>query len=482
MPEYLVTVTGELPLRSKRTRPRFYRALLENLRDAIHREGAQVLGYKVVEAKVFIATDKDVISRIAKVFGVCKVGRVLRCEFRDLVELVHWIYGNARDIVAGKKFAIRVKRSGVHPFTSIDVAREAGTLLKPVSAGVDLENPDAIVEVEVRGWTAYLYRETLRGPGGLPTGVEGKALVLFSGGFDSPIAAWMAAKRGIQVEFLHYVLGSLQPSYYAFLVAKELASKWLYGYKPKFISVDFRDIVAEITKKVEWSLRQVVLRALMYIIASKIASLGGYDSIVTGESVGQASSQTLRNLSAIERAVKPSTPILRPLLGLDKEEIINISRRIGLYELSLKVAEACTIAPSRVATSSTPEEVLQQLANIDHSLVESVLSRAKIISVLDATPMEVFPRDEIEIDFIPEGAIVVDIRSDSEKARKPIPGAVPIGDIDLSKVPSSAVVVIVCDTGSASYVLARTLREQGIRAYSLKGGVKGYHRLQHPGL
>lgn len=474
MPEYLITVTGELPLRSKRTRPRFYKTLLENLRDAIQREGAQVLEHKIVEAKVFIATDKDVLSRIAKVFGVYKVGRVLRCEFRDLRELAYWIYENAKDIVVGKKFAIRVKRSGTHPFTSLDVAREAGALLKPVSMGVNLESPDAIVEVEVRGWTAYLYRETLKGPGGLPVGVEGRALTLFSGGFDSPIAAWMVAKRGIQVDFLHYILGSLQPSYHAFLVAKTLASEWLYGYKPKFIAVDFRDIVTEITKKVEWSLRQVVLRALMYTVASKIASLGGYDAIVTGESIGQASSQTLRNLSAIERAVKPSAPILRPLLSLDKEEIINISRRLGLYELSSRVAEACTIAPFRVATSSTPEEVLQQLANIDYSLVDNALSRAKTISVLDATPMEVFPHDEIEIDFIPEGAIVVDIRSDSEKARKPIPGAISIGDIDFSKMPNNTVVVIVCDTGSASYVLARTLRDQGIRAYSLKGGARGY--------
>jgi len=164
---------------------------------------------------------------------------------------------------------VRVKRSGQHKFTSLDVARKVGELLKPYSAGVDLENPEVTVELEVRGSVAYLYTRTIRGPGGLPVGVEGKALVLFSGGFDSPVAAWFTAKRGVKVDFLHYYMGSTLSTYYAFQVAKELAFKWLYGYQPVFILVDFTDIISEISRKVEWSYRQVVLRAVMYSVAEK---------------------------------------------------------------------------------------------------------------------------------------------------------------------------------------------------------------------
>ena len=473
LPEYLITVAGELPLRSARTRPRFYRALIENIRDAVNRASARVLESEVVEAKVFIVTDKDVISRVAKVFGVYRVGRVLRYNFRDLGDLAKWAYENTKDIVIGKKFAVRVKRSGFHSFTSLDVAREVGALLKPLSAGVDLEKPDITVELEIRGSTAYLYRESLKGPGGLPTGIEGRALALFSGGFDSPVAAWMAAKRGIQVDFLHFVMGSQKPSYYAFLVAKYLASEWLYGYKPKFIVVDLRDVVVEVSKKVDWSFRQVVLRALMYVASSKMALLGGYDAVVTGESVGQASSQTLKNLSAIERAVKPQVPILRPLMGLDKEEIIELSRRVGLYELSSKVAEACAIAPRRVSTSSEPEDVLHQLDRINMTILDNALSSAKVVSVLEGFPEELLPADEIEVDFVPEGALIIDARSGNERREKPIPGAIPLEQLDPSKAPRNRVVVVVCETGQVSYILAKMLREQGIKAFSLKGGVRG---------
>lgn len=474
MPNYLITVSGELPLRSGRTRPRFYRALVENIRDAVKRAGAEVLDSCVVEAKIFLETDKEVMDKIARVFGVHRVGHVLVYEFKNLKDLVTWIFENAKSVVTGKKFAVKVKRSGKHEFTSLDVAREVGALLKPFSAGVDLENPEVVVEVEVRGLTAYLYKEVLKGPRGLPTGVEGNALTLFSGGFDSPVAAWLAAKRGIRVDFLHYLMGPAQPSYYAFLVAKTLAYNWLYGYRPKFIVVNFGDLIVEVTRKVEWSYRQVVLRALMYIVASKIANDMGYDALVTGESVGQASSQTLKNLSAIEKATGLNIPILRPLIGFDKEEIIELSKRIGLYGLSSKVTEACTIAPTRVATSSTPRDVLKQLENIDKSLIDRAISSMKVVDVLVTKPEEVVLPDNIEIDFIPEDALVLDIRSEEERSKMPISRAIPISEVDLSKIPKNKVVLIVCDSGSASYVLAKVFREQGIKAYSLKGGAKNY--------
>ncbi|MEM1720155.1 MAG: THUMP domain-containing protein [Desulfurococcaceae archaeon] len=476
MPSYLITVSGELPLRSRRTRPRFYQVLVENIKDAVSRAGARVLDSRIVEAKILLRTDIDVMDKIARVFGVYRVGHVLVYEFKDLKDLATWIFENAKDAVAGKKFAVRVKRSGHHGFTSLDIAREAGTLLKPLSAGVDLESPDVVVEVEVRGSAAYLYREVLKGPGGLPTGVEGNALVMFSGGFDSPVAAWLAAKRGIQVDFLHYVMGPARSSYYALLVAKTLTYNWLHGYRPRLIVVGFEDLLVEVVKKVEWSYRQVALRALMYIVASRIASKMGYDALVTGESVGQASSQTLKNLSAIERAVELRIPVLRPLIGFDKEEIIELSRRIGLYDLSSKVTEACTIAPTRVATSSTPGEVLKQLENIDKSLVDRAVSSMKIVDVLTARPEEAVLPDAIEIDFIPEGALVLDARSEEERSKSPIPGAIPVNEVDPSRIPRDKVVLFVCDSGSTSYVLAKVFREQGIKAYSLKGGGKEYKR------
>lgn len=477
MYKYLITVAGELPLKSNRTRPRFYRRLVENIRDALEREGIRLVRAEVVNAKVLVTTDVESLDVLKRVFGVYKVGRVQSYEFKDIHDLARWVAERSIETVRGKKFAVKVKRSGEHPFTSLDVAREIGSLLKPYSAGVDLENPDVVVELEVKGSKVYLYESSARGPGGLPVGVEGSALALFSGGFDSPVAAWLVAKRGVRVDFLHYILGSTQASYYAFLVAQKLSSMWLHGYSPLFIIVDFRDVVNEIVKKIEKSYRQVALRALMYAVGSRIASERGYEALVTGESIGQASSQTLHNLTSIEIAVRPNLPILRPLLGLDKEEIIDYSRRIGLYDLSSKVIETCTLAPSLVVTKTTPQEVLNLLNKIDESVLNEALSKTRVVNVLSSRPEDVLPPDEIEVDFIPTNAIVVDIRSEKYRAEYPIPGAVRFHELDLSKIPKDTMLVLVCDTGSVSYVLAKELREKGVKAFSLRGGIRGCTRL-----
>lgn len=460
-------------MKSERTRPRFYKKLVENITDALSRDGIRMLYAEIVDAKILLSTDKDALNTLIHVFGIYKAGRVLSYEFKDLEDLAKWICENSKDRVVGGKFAIKVKRSGKHSFKSIDVAREAGALLKPYSAGVDLENPEVVIEVEVRGSRAYLYKESVKGPGGLPVGVEGSALVLFSGGFDSPVAAWLTAKRGVYVDFLHFIMGSTQSSYYAYIVARELSHRWLHGYKPLFIVVDFRDIISEITRKVERAHRQVVLRALMYIAGLKVAEKRGYSALVTGESIGQASSQTLINLSSTEIVVKPQIPILRPLLGFDKEEIIDLSRRIGLYELSSKVVETCAVAPTRVTTRASPSEITEKLNKIDMSLLDKAVSSMKVFEVLSSTPEDAILADEVEVDFIPENAMVIDARSVGDKAGKPLPGSIPLADVNYDKLPRDRVLVIVCETGSISYLIAKELKEKGFKAYSLRGGIRG---------
>lgn len=472
LPNYLVTVSGEAILKSSRSRPKFFNALIRNISDAVSRAGGRVISIDVVEAKIHLVTDVDAIDAISRVFGVYRVGRVLVYEFRDLSDLTRWVAENSKDVVVGRRFAVRVKRSGVHSFTSIDVAREVGALLKPFSSGVDLDNPEVVVEVEVRGSKAFLYRDSVKGPGGLPTGVEGRALVLFSGGFDSPVAAWYTARRGVEIGFLHFILGPLESTYNAFVVAKKLSFDWLYGYRPKFIAIDFRDVVKEIVEKVDWSYRQVVLRALMYLAASKIVEELGYDAIVTGESLGQASSQTLKNIAAIESCIRMSKPILRPLISFDKEEIIELSRRLGLYELSSKVVEACAIAPSKVVTAATSDGLSKRLGSIDMKVVEEALKKRIIVSVLEARSEDVIPETDIEIDFIPSNALIIDARKETGVGELPIGNAIPLNKVDFSSIPPDKPIIIICDTGGLSYIIAKELREKGFKAYSLRGGAK----------
>jgi len=474
LPTYLITVAGEIPLRSKKTRSRLYYRLIDNIRRRLARRNITLQVAKVIDAKILVETQVEALQELSRVFGVHRVSEVQVLEFRDLGELAKEIASRTIEHVRDRKFAVRVKRSGRHGFTSLDVAREVGALLKPYSKGVDLENPDIEVEVEVRGNKAYLYNNVAMGPGGLPLGSSGRALVLFSGSFDSPVAAWMIAKRGVEVDFLHYVMGSSEVSRQAFSVARKLSEEWLSSYNPRFITVDFTPLIAEIEERIEWSYRQVVLRALMYMVADKIATELGYNTIVTGEALSQASSQTLANLVAVESAVSPRSIILRPLIGFDKEEIIEYSRRIGLYDYSSRVAETCAIAPTHVVTRISSEKLKSLIERLDVRLVERMAGEYRVVDVFSASPEEAVPGYSEEIDSIPGDSIIIDVRSYEEYKRDALPGAIHLSMVDFNNLPRDKPVVLYCTTGGISLLLARELRGKGFKAYSLRGGLARY--------
>jgi len=364
---FLAALAGEIPLKSRRTRPRFEERLVSNVLSALRREGFGDARAWISGARLFVEAGEGAERVIARVFGVYRVARV-RCssEFTSLKELAGLVESCAREWVRGKRFAVRVHRVGDQGFTSIDAAREAGALLKPYSAGVDLENPEVTVFVEVRGWRAYIYSsgDVVEGPGGLPIGVEGRALVLFSGGIDSPVAAWLVAKRGVEVDLLHIVFSSRSSVEVAVEVGRRLARTWLYGYDPKLFVIDLRDLISSARPRLREDYIQVLLRVVMYIAASCLARGHGYDAIVTGESIGQTSSQTLHNLRIAEEVAEPSVPILRPLAGFDKEDTVSLSRRIGLYDVSSRAAEFSALARGPVTTRADPRVLRSELEKL----------------------------------------------------------------------------------------------------------------------
>ncbi len=472
---YLISVAGEIPLKSHRTRPRFFRALEKALKDTLGRRGITKFSIWRDGARVFLKAPRNARDAVAKVFGVGRVCEAIELSFSGLDDLARKVAESVREDVKGRRFAVRVKRTGTHDFTSLDVARKVGELLLPHSAGVNLENPDVEVRVEVRGKAAYVIRDCVEGPGGLPPGTEGRVLALFSGGFDSPVATWFVARRGAEIHFLHFVLGSSRSAEDAFKVASKLAREWLHGYSPRFIVIDFRRVTEAIANNVRRDYRQVVLRALMYEAASLLAQRMGFDALVTGEAIGQASSQTLRNLAAIEATLTIRgfrTLILRPLLGMDKEEIMAWARRIGTYELSEKVAEYCAIAPSLVTTRAKVSELLNELSRVDESLIKASVREAKVLNLLKDTPLDAVLESGVEIDYIPEGAVVIDMRSRREYEEWHYPEAIHISEAGDLRRFRGKTVVLYCAHGNASYLLAEMLRKEGVKAFSLKGGIK----------
>ncbi len=383
MVEWMLLVRySEIALKGRASRRRMEKLLVENIKDALASNGVKGKRVWAKDARVWICCFRDedealkAAGHVARVMGVVSVSPVVEYVFDNLEHLVELGRKFFKERVKGKVFAVRAHRVGEHDFTSKDVEKLLGeVLLKEGARGVDLENPEYEAFVEIRWGQVYFYDKVLRGPGGLPVGSEGTVLSLFSGGIDSPVASWMMLKRGCHVHLLFFNIGGKPHLEGALRVAKALASKWMYGYEPKFYVIDIRPIIGLITSNVPEHYRIIVLRRAMMKLAEKLAVKIGAEALVTGESLGQVASQTLRNLRVIDDAT--SMLVLRPLIGFNKQEIVNKAIEIGTYEESKKLQEYCALGVSKPTTRAKLDEarVLEEKSGINElvdKLVELV--------------------------------------------------------------------------------------------------------------
>jgi thiamine biosynthesis protein ThiI len=221
------------------------------------------------------------------------------------------------------------------------------------------------------------------GPDGLPLGAQGRTLTLLSGGFDSAVAAWMIMRRGAQTDFLHFLMDCAQ-SEHAIAVAYELFDRWGHGSRSLMHVLNFQEVKEELRDNVDSRLRQVVLKQLMVSAADQVAENLGIPVIVTGESVGQVSSQTLEHLAAIDRF--STRTILRPLSGLTKREIIELSRRVGTHDLSARAKEVCDLSDGPVATSAGRRELDRAYGSLSAGLAKRALEQWRVLAVKDWGP------------------------------------------------------------------------------------------------
>ncbi len=298
-----------------------------------------------------------VMARLQKVFGIVNlsVGAEVEAEMEAMKAA-------AQQLVQGltfDSFAVRPKRAEKrYPFTSQDIGREVGSAVWEVShARVDLTHPELEVFVEVVQGRAYVFAGKVPGPGGLPVSSSGRGVVLFSVGFDAPVAAWRMMKRGLSLHLVHFH-GQPQTDDASVRKARALAkvlADW-HG-RIKLTLVAFSQAQEIISVACPERYRTILYRRMMMRVANKLAWKHRARALVTGESLGQVASQTLPNLAAIEDAA--AFPVLRPLIAFDKQEIIAEARRIGTYEISiLPHDEACTLfQPRRVETAAKIEDV-----------------------------------------------------------------------------------------------------------------------------
>jgi len=420
------------------------------------------------------ATVDEPLSRVFGLSSWSRIDAVLPADLDSIVARGLELYGER---VESRTYAVRARRSGRHSFGSMDVMQQLGAALNS-NATVDLKNPEVEVFIEIRDAEAYLFGSRLAGAGGLPLGVESRAVSLLSGGFDSAVASWKLLRRGVALDYVFCNLGGDAYRRMVLEVAKQLSDRWSFGTKPRLYTVDFAPIVEELKSTVGSSYLQVALKRQMYRAAEAIALVTRADAIVTGEAVGQVSSQTLANLRAIDAAI--SLPVLRPLISSDKEEIVDLAREIGTYDLSSRVREYCSISDGRTATGARPETLLKEEQGLDPGILERAITEAPVVK-LRSLNLDAVVAAGLFIDHLPEGALILDLRP-TEEASDEITGVMRCApeafEAGFSRFDRSRPVILVCPQGMVSAQIAERMQRAGFEAYSLRGGTRRLLKLR----
>ncbi len=470
---YVLRLGAEIATKSRRTRSHFLEVLNANVRDALAQEDPSA----TVEAEwsriVVHSRSRHMPAVLARVFGLSSISpyeAVVPAQLDRIVEEGKRLYSER---VQGKRYAVRARRSGRQPFSSHDIHVELGAALNP-GAEVDLDDPEVRVEVEVRDDEAYLFTERIPGAGGLPLGVEGRAVALISGGYDSAVAASLMLRRGVELDYVFCNLGGEAYERAVLQVAKVVADDWSYGSRPRLFTLGFAESVEALREKVRPGYIQVVLKRLMYRAASGVAEKLGAEALVTGEALGQVSSQTLKNLRAIEPAA--SLPVFQPLIGFDKEQIIKRARVLGTAALSEKVREYCAIAPGKPVTAASVEAVDREESKLDPAILERALTGATVHDLRALTPGDLVAPYLFTTE-IPEDAVVLDCRSEGEYRHWHLPGAKHRSEWELlqnfKKLDRSRVYVLYCARGIQTAYIAERMQREGYEAYSLREGMRG---------
>ena len=380
MKEIILIKNGELALKGL-NRCTFEDIMIKNIKRRLKDLGkveirkAQSAIY--IEPKEENFDFEEALERVSLIFGIAAFSRACVCEKNMEDILSKSVEYLADTLKNAKTFKVEAKRSDKKfPLKSPEICRELGGVLLSHfhHLKVDVHNPDVTVNVEIRDFSAYVRAEQIQGAGGLPVGTAGTASILISGGIDSPVAAWTMAKRGLRLNAIHFA----SPPYTsarAELKVKTLLSKVArYSGSINLAIVPFTHIQDEIANNCPEEYFTLIMRRMMMRIAQKIAKNSGSLALITGESLGQVASQTLPALVTTD--IVTNIPVLRPLIGMDKEEIITISRKIDAFETSiLPYEDCCTVfTPKHPKTRPTVElcEKAEEGLDIDRLVEEAI--------------------------------------------------------------------------------------------------------------
>ncbi len=477
--QYIIRLFPEITIKSTPVRKRWSKKLVDNLRilaRRIHERSTVVLDWDRIVLKVH-SDDAQIAAQITEMLrctpGIAHFSRVHAYPYETMHDIYEHVFSHWRGRLEGKTFCVRVKRSGKHEFSSIDLERYIGGGINQhtPTAGVKLKDPDETILVEVKDDTCYVVEARSEGLGGFPLGTQEDVLSLISGGFDSSIASYMLMRRGMKTHFCFFNLGGKEHELAVKEVAFYLWNKFGSSHRVRFFAVPFEEVVAEILEHISPANMGVVLKRMMYRAADAIAKRGEFDAIVTGEAISQVSSQTLPNLSAIERVT--DRLVLRPLITMDKPEIIRIARQIGTEAFSAAIPEYCGVISVKPSSRVKLDKLEAEEALCDAAVLERAIA-GTVTQSIDAVMQDVGQyRDapQVEaVDVLPQAATVIDIRHPHEAEIAPLTLpehtilTIPFYTLNdkAQELDKNTPYFLYCDKGVMSQLHAAHLRDQGL--------------------
>ncbi len=385
MKEILLCKYGEIVLKGANRRY-FEDALCKTLRIRAKRYGnfeiTRSQSTLVIEPKDELADIDGMFESAAKVFGIVGISRCAVCD-KDMAAIAQTVKEYIPQFLIGKRtFKVTAKRSDKRfPLDSMQIAAQIGGCVLETVPGirVDVHEPEIVVQVEIREHAAYVHAGQFKGAGGMPVGTNGKALLLLSGGIDSPVAGYMIAKRGVRIDAVHFEsfpYTSELAREKVMTLAREVAE---YAGSFNVHVVSLTHIQELLVKNCEEDYFTLLLRRYMMAIADRIAHRIGAGALITGESLGQVASQTMEAIGVTDPM--STLPVFRPCIGMDKEEIVQISRKIGTFETSIQPYEDCctVFTPKHPKTKPERSKVEEQQRRLDFdALVEEALAGAYV--------------------------------------------------------------------------------------------------------
>ncbi|WP_040976420.1 tRNA uracil 4-sulfurtransferase ThiI [Necropsobacter massiliensis] len=472
--KFVIKLFPEIMIKSESVRKRFVKILTGNIRNILHKYDetiAVVRHWDYIEVRSKNEENRPhLIELLQRIPGIHHFLEVEEMPFVTLHDIFQHTLRQVATQLENKTFCVRVKRKGKHAFSSLEAERYVGGGLNQhvASAKVKLTKPDVTVRIDIEDDRMMLIKARHAGIGGYPIGTQEDVLSLISGGFDSGVSSYMLIRRGSRVHYCFFNLGGAAHEIGVKQMAYHLWQRFGSSHKVRFVAINFEPVVAEILENVDNGQMGVVLKRMMVRAASKVAERFAIQAIVTGEALGQVSSQTLTNLRLIDEAAQ--TLVLRPLISHDKEQIIAMAKEIGTDDIAKSMPEFCGVISKNPTVKAVKAKIEAEEAHFNFAVLESAVQNAQYLDIrqiAEQTEKEVVTVDTVSV--LGAKDVILDIRSPEESDENPLDASQqPVIVMPFYKLSSQFGTldqdknyVLYCERGVMSKLQALYLKENG---------------------